>query len=72
MNDSAILKKADFEKEIKEVIEKATKLYASVKVETQWFDGLCTSTIVLNVEIPINGYLEDVPFANSPKACESQ
>jgi hypothetical protein len=56
----AILKRAYFEKEIKDAIEKATQLYAIVTVKKQILD-LPTSTIILNVEIPINGYIEDFP-----------
>jgi hypothetical protein len=58
-----ICKKAAFEKLIKDAIEQTTKLWTHVKVAEQHFDGCCTSNIVLEVEIAINGYLEDVPFA---------
>ena len=56
----AFLKRAEFEKQIKDAIEKATQLYANVTVKKQILE-LPTSTIILNVEIPINGYIEDFP-----------
>ncbi|MCJ7635404.1 hypothetical protein MUP77_23820 [Candidatus Bathyarchaeota archaeon] len=56
----AILKKAEFEKEIKEAIEKATSLYVDVKVKKQAIDRHGPTTVFLEVEICINGLIEDL------------
>jgi len=54
-----ILKKAEFEKEIKDAIEKTIDCYANVQVKEQIVDDI--TTITLEVSIPMNGLIEDLP-----------
>ena len=57
----AVLKKAEFEKELKEAIGKTTKLLCDIKLVKQFIRLTSPTTIEFTGQIEINGEVENLP-----------